>query len=176
MNTEKIANLKIELEKELGYSLTYVKNTEVFAVVLKQDFDRALPTKFVRDVNELETIQLDWSEKDRFTNEEVLAKAIVDGLWAHQRAINYSNETRNARKTVQLVDRQAEDRLKYNKLVSGDPTLLDDPEKYLPLQRSYGLIDQQTYEMLLKGHRKLVAEAKAAYDKVMQASQNKKAA
>lgn len=157
-------------------AFTIVPNNDLFFALLKDDFATVLPTPNVRSMDELENIILTLVDKDGVTQAHTLAKHLVDGLWARARSIEYSRQTKAARQEQLKAAAQLENRKKYDKLLADNPKIAEDTENLLSLQRSYGIIDQGTYELLLGQYRSLVAAAKRAADAVMASGQGQGAA
>jgi len=167
---EEIASAASE---ELGFAVQVIANHDLFAILRMDDFDRVLPTKFIRTMDELQDIVFTLSEKDSTKDQETLAKHLVDGLWSHARSIEYSKKTKEDKLIAARQKKLAEDRIKYESLIKDSPKLLlsENFETLLNLQRTYGVIDHGTYQLLINQHltmARLVSEAmEAARQKVL---------
>lgn len=159
-----IAEAKQFVEAQLGTTVTIIPNSELVVALTRDDFDAVLPTANVRSLDSLQDMVLTLSEKDGVSDQRTFAKHLVDGIWARARSIAYSAQTRDNKKLALAAQKAAEDRLKYEKMLKDNPKLAEDQEQLLTLQRSYGIIDQATYLLLLNNYRDLQSKIRQAQD------------
>ena len=103
----------------------------------------------------------------RLDEATTIAKYLANGIFADVRALEYAEKTRKDKQVSLNVDAARMQRSKYDEMLKANPKIAEDVPMLLSLQKSYGVIDIVTYELMLKNFNSLQAAIKAATDKAV---------
>jgi len=162
-----IEELSIFAEGELGFPVYLAPRSAIFAVILDDDFMGVIPNSNVHSLDDLRSYITDVGAARKLDEATTIAKYLANGIYADVRALEYAEKTRKDKQVSLSVDAAKAQRTKYDEMLKVNPRIADDVPMLLSLQKSYGVIDNQTYELMLKNFNSLQAAIKVATDKAV---------